>query len=130
MVVLGLNVLATFITFFMSDLPVSRTGLSGYSDQATVVAYALFGRIYPTYASICLIWPTLKGGIVARRILDKSAALLMCLGFTLVPVVAALQLVGNGGGPAIHLASYLAILCVAIGLSLVWLSYARRPARR
>ena len=130
MVVLGLNVLATFITFFTSDLPVSRTGLIDYADQSSVVAYALFGRLYPTYASVCLIWPTLNGGLVARRMLDKSAALLMCAGFTLVPIVAVLQLAGKGGGPAIHLLSYLAILCVAIGLALVWLSYARRPARR
>jgi hypothetical protein len=130
LLVLAVDVVGTIICFFMSDLPVSRTGLAGYSDQASVVAYTLFGRLYPTYAAAALIWPTFKGGVSARRILDKSAAWLMSLGFMLVPVVAILQLSGHGAGAAIHLASYTAILCVAIGLSLVWLSYARRPARR
>jgi len=130
----GLAVLAAcsagiWITYFISDLHGSSAGLWGFSDQPSVQAYAWFGRLYPAYAALCLVQPTWRAAFSRRPLLDRVAAMSMCAGFIMAVAATLVQMSPwEEGGELLELLSFGAILLVAAGLAMVWVSFIKRPA--
>lgn len=81
---LGLVAAATLVFFVISDLPVSNTGLAGYSEQWSVQGYAVAGRLYPAYAAAVLVGPTAAAARTAARAINRASAALLCLAFIMV----------------------------------------------
>lgn len=129
---LGLSVLAAcavgiLITYFLSDLNGSSTGLTGFGSQPSVLAYAWLGKIYPAYASACLVVPTATAALSNRPIIDRAAAASLCVGFVLVVTTVPLRLLPWTDGFVLKLVSFGSILFVATGFVIVWVSFFRRP---
>jgi hypothetical protein len=130
----GLTVLVAcsagiWITYFLSDLHGSSTGLGGFFDQPSVVAYMWFGNAYLAYAAACLVVPTGRAAASARPALDRAAALCMCAGFTLVCSTAVVQITSLHKTSVMTFLSFGSVLFVATGLALVWVSFMRRPVK-
>ncbi|HSU70931.1 MAG TPA: hypothetical protein VLI70_05690 [Micrococcaceae bacterium] len=137
---IGISVLlvicvGTVVPFLLSDLPVSSTGLAKYLDQAPVGFYIAAGRLYPAYAAACLIVPTAIATRSSHLRLERVAAACICAAFSMVVLMTVVQLAFfHGYGPTplltiINLLSYGAIICLTVGLGLVWLSI-RSQARK
>lgn len=127
----------TVVTFLLSDLPVSSAGLAGY-DQFTVSLYVVAGRLYPAYAAACLIWPTAQAVRSSGLRTERAAAGIICASFCMVVLLTVLQLATfRLDAPMailtfMNLISYAAIIFLAVGLALIWISVRtqrRRAAR-
>lgn len=132
---LGLSVLIVcsagiWISFFVSKKGASSTGLSGLENEPALTAYMWFGVAYMAYAAACVAVPTARAAFSKRPMLDRASALLMCIGFTLVLATVPIQLAPNTNYALQGAVSFSAILFVAVGMSLVWLSFIRRPMQR
>jgi hypothetical protein len=127
-VVLAICSAGIWVTYFLSDLRGSSTGLVGFFDQPSVTLYMRFGFVYIAYVAACLIAPTAKAALSHRPILDRMAASFMCLGFVLVCLTIPVQFSPFHDSSLMKIFSFSAILCVAVGLAMVWLSFIRRPA--
>lgn len=125
--VLAVIVVATVVFFTLSDVPTSSTGLRGYDDQPSVLAYAYAGRLYPAYAAAVLIQPAAAAGIAARRAINRISAWLISAAFAMVVALTLVQLTGLPLDHLIDFLAYAAILCMAIGMALVWISFRKRP---
>ncbi len=119
----------TLALFLLSDLPVSSTGLKGYTDQWSVSAYALAGRLYPAYAAACLLWPSAHAARAGARRIERISAGVICCSFTMVLLLTALQLTALRVFLLMDMLSYGSIVCMAAGLALVWISLRRTPQR-
>lgn len=117
--------LGIWISYFLSDVEGSSTGMAGLADQPSIEAYKVFGLAYAAYAAAVVVIPTAKAAFSNRPMLDRTAALLMCIGFAMVCASVPLQLLENGTIEALF--SFGPILFVAAGLALVWISFLRRP---
>lgn len=118
-----------WISFFLSKKGASSTGLTGLEDEPALSAYMWFGMAYMAYAAACVVVPTAKAAFSKRPALDRVSALLMCIGFMLVLATVPLQLLPNTNYAVLQVISFSAILFVAAGLALVWLSFMRGPLR-
>ena len=125
--VLAICSLGIWISFFLSEKGATSTGLSGLADEPALAAYMWFGKAYMAYAAACIVVPTARAAFSLRPVLDRAAALLICIGFVLVLATVPIQLFPDTSHPLQKLVSFSAILFVAAGLSLVWLSFIRRP---
>ncbi|WP_157884122.1 hypothetical protein [Arthrobacter alpinus] len=128
-VVLAICSAGIWITYFLSDLHGSSTGLVGFFDQPSVTYYMRFGFVYMAYVSACLVVPTAKAAMSQRQVLDRVAASLMSLGFLLVCLTIPVQFSPLHGSSLMKIISFSSIICVAAGLAMVWISFMRRPAR-
>ncbi|MDJ0313003.1 hypothetical protein [Arthrobacter sp. H35-D1] len=129
---IGLSVLTAcslgiLITYFLSDVNGSSTGLSGFGGQASVAAFMWFGSVYPAYASACLVLPTAAAALSTRPAIDRAAAASLCVGFCLVVSTVPLRLLSAPDGFVLKLASFGSILFIAAGFAIVWVSFFRRP---
>ncbi|MGA7207269.1 MAG: hypothetical protein WBX27_21855 [Specibacter sp.] len=130
----GLTVLVAcsagiWVSYFLSDLHGSSAGLAGFFDQPSVVAYMWFGKVYLGYAAACLVLPTGRAAVSSRRLLDRAAALCMCVGFTLVCSTMVVQMTSLHQTAVMSFLSFGSILFVVAGLALVWVSFGRRPTK-
>ncbi len=119
---------ATVVPFLLSDLPVSSTGLAGY-HQFTIELYVIAGRLYPAYAAACLIRPTARASRSAATWRAGTSAGLICAAFCMVVLLTLLQVATFRATAPIggllmfmNIISYGAIIFLAVGLALVWLS--------
>lgn len=119
---LALVALATAALFLLSDLPTSSTGLSNYGHLQSVQWYSRAGLAYPAYVAACLICPTAVAAFRPGTGLNRSASGLLCFGFLLVLTAALLPPAGAGFAFLSAVVSYAAILSVAVGLTLIWVS--------
>ncbi len=119
--------LGILISYFLSDVHGSSTGLTGFDDQRSVAAYVWFGNAYTAYAAACLVAPTAQAALSHRPPLERAAAASLSIGFLLVVSTVPLRLLPLQDGPLIKLVSFASILFVAAGLVTVWLSFIRRP---
>ncbi|MBG6183492.1 Ca2+/Na+ antiporter [Arthrobacter sp. CAN_A214] len=127
--VLAVTVGATVYFFVQSDLPYSDTGLTAFADQEAVERYSEAGRLYPGYVAACLVGPALASAVNRHtRSLHRLAGAFLALGFGMVTVFAALQLFNVDLGAGAIVLPFSAILCVVLGLCLIWFSK-RRAAR-
>ncbi|WP_269937141.1 hypothetical protein [Arthrobacter sp. HY1533] len=117
--------LGIWISYFLSDVDGSSTGMASLADQPSIEAYKWFGQAYMAYAAAVVVIPTAKAAFSNRPPLDRAAALLMCIGFAMVCATMPLQLLEDG---AIETrVAFASIIFVAAGLALVWVSFMRRP---
>jgi hypothetical protein len=113
---------AAVIFFVISELPESSAGLAEYRQLDTVRWYAIAARLYQAYVAICLIPAIFDAVRTARERMIRVAAGLFCVSFSIIITLAAAQ-ASFQLPPASDLAlSYVAVLSVATGLTLVWLS--------
>jgi hypothetical protein len=134
--VLAVVGIATVILFLWADTAGTATGLSGLrarspQNAAFIESYAAAGRLYPAYVAACILPATFVaiGQQLPRTI--RIGAFLLTIAFaamafgTFFPVIPAdvayLQAIIN----------YTAVLCLALGLALIWISslVARRALR-
>ncbi|MHA7305423.1 hypothetical protein ACX80E_09290 [Arthrobacter sp. TMN-49] len=127
--VLVLSSLGIWITFLLSDLQGSSTGLAGFFDQPSVDTYMWIGVAYLAYASACVVVPTAKAAFSHRPPMDRVAASFLSSGFLLVCISAPLQLAAWHETPLKKIVSFTAVLSVAVGMVLVWRSLANLPAQ-
>ncbi|WP_427018567.1 hypothetical protein ACQCSX_08555 [Pseudarthrobacter sp. P1] len=130
----GLTVLAgiaaaTVALFLLSDMPTSSTGLRAFAGQPTVQAYVYAGRLYPAYAAAVLIQPTAAAGRTAARAINRMSAWLICAAFAMVVLLTLIQVAGLPFLLLVDFLSYAAILCMAAGMALVWISFRKRSTR-
>ncbi len=131
---LGIAVLVTcslgiWISFFFSKKAPSSAGLSALPDEPALAVYGWFGFAYMAYAAACVVIPTTKAALSPRPALDRTSALLMSVGFLLVLATVPIQLVPHPNYTLLMIASFSAILFIAAGLALVWVSFLRRPMK-
>ncbi len=119
-----------WISFFLSTKGPSSTGLSALADEPALTAYAGFGMAYMAYAAACVVVPTARATFARRLFLDRASALSMCIGFILVLATVPIQLLPEPNNTLLQGCSFSAVLFVAAGLALVWLSYLRGTKRR
>lgn len=129
---LGLGILiacawGVVITYSMSEVNGSSTAMANFLDQPTIFAYMMIGKLYQAYAAIILIIPTGRAALANRPALDRAAAMSMCLGFILVAATALLQATRFFSSALMGILSFTAILLVAAGLAMIWISFLRRP---
>ena len=132
---IGITVLAIcsagiWISYFLSTKGPSSTGLSALPDEPALTAYAGFGTAYMAYAAACVVVPTARATFARRLLLDRASALLMCIGFILVLVSVPIQALPDTNYTLLQGVSFSAVLFVAAGLALVWISYLRGTKRR
>ncbi|WP_125609585.1 hypothetical protein [Specibacter cremeus] len=118
------------VAFFSTPTPESSTGLNMYLHEPGIMVYAALGRVYQAYVAACLVVPTFRGGLRSRLAVDRAAALCLSVGFLLMALLLPMQVLRLATGTPAYVVSYLSILCVAVGLALVWVSYLRRPVTR
>ena len=121
------STLGVLITYSLADLTGSNTGLVDFGGQPYVTAYMWFGVGYTAYAAATLVLPTARAALTKGRPLDRTAAACLCVGFFLVCITVPLQLTPTGHGTLHKYASFGSILAVTAGLTLIWLSFIRRP---
>ncbi len=130
--------IGTVVPFLLSDLPVSRTGLTGYGDQISVSLYIVAGRLYPAYAAACLILPTAQAVRSSRLRTECAAAGIICASFCMVVLLTVLQVASFRLDVPLailtfmDLISYAAIIFLTVGLAMIWISVRtqRRQAAR
>ncbi|WP_026549683.1 hypothetical protein [Arthrobacter sp. Br18] len=124
--VLVATVGATVYFFVQSDLSYSSTGLGAFEDQEAVQHYSEVGRLYPGYVAACLVGPSLASVVNSgARFLHRLAGAFLALGFGTVTLFAALRLLGVELAAWNIILPFSAILCVVLGLCLIWLSRRR-----
>lgn len=111
--------------YLASDFQYSLTGLDGAEETFSVRAYRLFAVLYPAYAAAVVVGPTAKAAFTRKMLIDRLAALFMCIGFALVVSTALLWPFEGPIDTILAVISFGSILFVAAGLTLVWLSWLR-----
>lgn len=127
--VLAVMIAATVAAFWSGDHPRSSTGLDAYGEQPAIELYGHVNLVFPAYAAACLVWPTFRAALRARRVLDRASALLLSLGFALVVASLIGRLLPMREAWDVYGLPFAAVLCVAIGLALVWISSVRALRR-
>ena len=128
-VVLTVCSLGIWVTYFLADVDGSSTGLVAYGGQPALAAYMWFGVAYTTYAAACVVVATAKAAFSQRPAIDRAAAFSMLIGFSLVCATVPLRIPRWENWQAVDIMTFAAILFVALGLVLVWLSFSRRHVR-
>lgn len=113
--------------FYFGDFEASSTGLRGITPSPALSLYAGFAQFYLAYVSACLLPATFSAAISTRPALQRIAAGSMSLGFALVCVTIPFQLLLRNNVALMAVASFAAVLFVAIGLMLVWVAFLLRP---
>lgn len=115
------------LSYLASDVAGSSVGLASLSThQSSIEVYKWFGLAYVGYISAVVVIPTAKAALSPRPWPDRIAALLMCAGFALAAALVPLNTLELSHGIE-TIAAFVAILLVAAGLSLLWLSFTLRP---
>ncbi|GAA5229512.1 hypothetical protein [Arthrobacter cryoconiti] len=127
---LMLSIAGLALTYVLSDTNGSSTGMSEFMSQPPMQAYRWFGKLYLVYVAAVLVVPTWRGAFCRGRVMERSAAFSMCLGFLLVCSTAVLQTLSDSLGLLVEVLSYSSILFVALGLALIWWSFLRNPVEK
>ncbi|MBP2413798.1 hypothetical protein JOF48_002597 [Arthrobacter stackebrandtii] len=122
--------LGIWVSYFFSTKAPSSTGLSALPGEPALTAYSGFGMAYMAYAAACVVVPTARATFARHLLLDRASAFLMCIGFVLVLATVPLQVLPDTNDALLRGISFSAVLFVAVGLALVWLSYLKGTKRR
>ena len=137
----GLGVLsaigiATVILFLLADTEGTVTGLTTLPsrsprNEALIEWYAVAGRLYPSYVAACIMPATLLA--ISQRLprAIRIGALLLTVAFAGMVFGSFYPLFPPEFGPVEAIVNYTSVLCLALGLALVWISslLAKRTAR-
>lgn len=134
--VLAVVGIATVILFLWADTAGTATGLSGLparspQNAAFIESYAAAGRLYPSYVAACILPATFVaiGQQLPRTI--RIGALLLTIAFTAMAFGTFFPLIPADVAYLQAIINYTAVLCLALGLALIWISslVARRALR-
>ncbi|MDP9983421.1 hypothetical protein J2W14_002842 [Pseudarthrobacter oxydans] len=127
MAVLAVIGIATVILFLWADTAGTATGLSGVRDRspqnaALIESYAAAGRLYPAYVAVCILPATFvaMGQQLPRTI--RIGALLLTVAFAAMASGSFFPLIPSEVAYLQAVINYTAVLCLALGLALIWIS--------
>lgn len=127
MLVLFLVGLATVVLFLLADTAGSVTGLttlpSRSPENAVLIEwYAAAGRLYPAFVAACILPATYQaiGQSLPRTI--RLGALLLTVAFAATVFGSFYPLIPREIGYVEAIINYTSILCLVLGLALVWVS--------
>ncbi|MCU1548815.1 MAG: hypothetical protein JWO29_1766 [Arthrobacter sp.] len=137
----GLGVLfviavATVTLFLLADTAGSVTGLTTLPDRSPrnaelIESYAAAGRLYPSYVAACILPGTFSaiGKNMPRAL--RLGALLLTVAFAGMVLGSFFPLIPEPLGFLKYFINYISVLCLVLGLALVWISSlaARRRPR-
>ena len=128
--------IATVILFLWADTAGTATGLSGLrarspQNAAFIESYAAAGRLYPSYVAACILPATFVaiGQQLPRTV--RIGALLLTIAFAAMAFGTFFPLIPADVAYLQAIINYTAVLCLALGLALIWISslVARRALR-
>ena len=134
--VLAVVGIATVILFLGADTAGTATGLSGLrvrspQNAVFIESYAAAGRLYPSYVAACILPATFVaiGQQLPRTI--RIGAFLLTIAFAAMAVGTFFPLIPANFAYLQAIINYTAVLCLALGLALIWISslVARRALR-
>ncbi|KUM36955.1 hypothetical protein [Arthrobacter sp. EPSL27] len=136
--VLAVIGIATVVLFLLADTAGSATGLSGLAlrspDNAALITwYSAAGRLYPAFVAACILPATYLA--IGRRLprAVRAGALLLTVAFAAMASGFFYPLIPTQANYLRAVINYTAIMCLALGLALVWISSLmakRRNVRR
>lgn len=118
---------AVVAVFFMMDTAGSSAGLvaisaKGDRNAALVEYYGAAGRLYPAFITVALfpaMVRTLRSGL---PVLVRSSAALLALGTVAISLSLLSPIIPPSLGFMRFVLNYSAVLCLVLGLSLIWLA--------
>ncbi len=118
---------ATVTLFLLADTAGSVTGLTTLPSRSPrnaelIELYAAAGRLYPSYVAVCILPGTFRaiGRNLPRAL--RVGALLLTVAFTGTVLASLFPLIPRPLGFVEFFVNYISILCLAVGLALVWIS--------
>ena len=128
--VLGAVGVLTVLTFVLSDLPETTTGLVGYDDQISVQLYATLGRLYPGYVAVCVAGSALAAARnTALRPMPRLGAGLIALGLMKVAAFVVLRLTPVELADLNFYLPFCAVIVITIGLMVLQAANMRQARR-
>ena len=125
--VLAVIGIATVILFLLADTEGTVTGLRTLPsrsprNEVLIEWYAAAGRLYPSYVAACILPATYLaiGQTLPRAI--RVGALLLSIAFAGMVFGSFYPLFPPEFGPVEAIINYTSVLCLALGLSFVWVS--------
>jgi hypothetical protein len=137
MAVMGVSSLAVLVVFLMMDTAGSSAGLVEVSGKnagnaALVEFYGAAGRLYPAYVTLALL-PAMVRTLASRLpVLVRFSAALLAVGSIAITLSLLSPVIPPALGFLRFIVNYTAILCLVLGLALIWLgsALARRTRKR
>lgn len=125
--VLAVVGVATVTLFLLADTAGTVTGLRTLparspQNAALIESYAAAGRLYPSYVAACILPATF---VAIRQRLPRAiriGALLLTIAFTCMVIGSLYPLLPREAGHLEYIINYTSVLCLALGLALVWIS--------
>ena len=121
---------ATVVFFLLADTAGSATGLgmlpSRSPENALLIEwYAAAGRLYPAFVAACILPATYLA--ISQRLPRgvRTGALLLTVAFAAMAAGAFYPLIPREVGYLKAIINYTSMLCLALGLALVWMSSLR-----
>lgn len=134
--VLAVIGVATVILFLLADTAGSATGLASLplrspENEALIEAYAAAGRLYPAFVAVCILPATYLAIRQRLPMAIRAGALLLTIAFAAMAVGTFYTLLPSEFGALEAAINYTSVLCLALGLALVWISslLAKRAVR-
>ena len=127
LVVLSVIGVATVILFLLADTAGTVTGLRTLparspQNAALIESYAAAGRLYPSYVAACILPATFLA--ISQRLprTIRIGAVLLTVAFTGMVIASSFLLFPSELGYVEAVINYTSVLCLALGLALVWIS--------
>ena len=135
--VLGFSSLAVAVVFLMMDTAGSSAGLVEVAakdarNAALVEFYGAAGRLYPAYVTLALLPAMVRAVRSSLPVLVRCSAGLLAFGAIAITLSLLSPVIPAELGFVRFLINYTAILCLVLGLALIWLGsiIAKRKNRR
>jgi hypothetical protein len=136
-IVLGAASAAVLVVFLMMDTTGSSAGLAAVAAKddhhdALVEYYGAAGRLYPAYVTLALLPAMLRTVAGGLPLLVRLSAGLLALGSVAVTLSLLSPVIPPELGFLRFVINYSAILCMVVGLALIWLAktLAKRARRK
>jgi hypothetical protein len=134
---LGVSSSAVVVVFLMMDTAGSSAGLvevfaKNERNAALVEFYGAGGRLYPAYVTLALL-PAMVRTLASRLpVLVRFSAALLAVGAIAITLSLLSPVIPPALGFLRFIVNYTAILCLVLGLALIWLGsiMAKRAARK
>jgi hypothetical protein len=126
-VVLTVVGIATVVLFVLADTAGSATGLATLPARSPenailIEGYAAAGRLYPSYVAACILPATFVAISQPLPRTIRIGALLLTVAFAAMALGSFYPLLPSEAGFLEYIINYTSVLCLALGLALVWIS--------
>ena len=119
--------IATVVFFVLADTAGSATGLATLparspENAVLIEGYAAAGRLYPSYVAACILPATFVAISQPLPRTIRIGALLLTVAFAAMALGSFYPLLPSEAGFLEYIINYTSVLCLALGLALVWIS--------